>query len=705
MQNDDPFFVENDLDGEENHVQSIYSWDIFSEAQASKHIDKSVLKYDGSGVPVELRDYFEVNSLSPGEKQSVILFYEGKEYSGVIEMENHNHPTRIPRTRIFWDKKFGDHIRAFCEADNDESEILFLKSASMKNHYYVKIIRSLPKSAEYLLTRPIPLPEIPKESTTMIDTEVQKSPIFASIDKNEVHELVIAEFQKGKLEAEKELKVEEIETEVKKTYDEPISDPPLPDMPDHISITVEEESNQVEALPAVLEDVQNEYDMEEKRCSEINDMTSKYSHKGYMSELKRYLMQLGFSNNEAVVCATLLFWDGPHTISVFISTGGSKDKIEDGLTCLSNKGIVSDYVDKNTRGRYVKYYSLAKKPIEIYEYLKEINSKIVSEMIDDFKTIDTLLDMELNGASPQKNECEDMLIKFGIQEGVVKIMLYLNEHPRSSQKDMENNLHFEIPRNLQAYLRELYRIGWIMTAENGRENKLTYTLSESLNDIVLRYISIQTDNIKDALDELLRFIQFKEKGVEEKLSDEQCNNDYISTLSSYDKRFGTHLRNNYNEIFYEAIQDSVISHTALDIMPLNLKLQPPHLENIRVYLYKVSKDRQSGFKSVLRVPGQIVGQRGNFNLTNTSFVILGGYYPEKDLFVLWDAYLHDNFGFNKNIQVKSEGLIEAEILGISTQKRTLNSGKIEYITIVATNNLLKGIKLHYDQYVDRLLNE
>ena len=83
--------------------------------------------------------------------------------------------------------------------------------------------------------------------------------------------------------------------------------------------------------------------------------------------------------------------------------------------------------------------------------------------------------------------------------------------------------------------------------------------------------------------------------------------------------------------------------------------------------------------------------------------MVSGYHPETDVFVFWDAYLHENFGFNKNIQVKQEGLLDAVVYGYASLERELDSGIIENITLVKSENLLKGIDMHYKKYLERLL--
>jgi hypothetical protein len=80
-------------------------------------------------------------------------------------------------------------------------------------------------------------------------------------------------------------------------------------------------------------------------------------------------------------------------------------------------------------------------------------------------------------------------------------------------------------------------------------------------------------------------------------------------------------------------------------------------------------------KAQLIVPGQGKGQRGDFVGPAGYYKLLVGVPETEDLFVLWDAYLHRNFAFSKNVQVRGELLWAAEVEGWSTGTRTLSTGE------------------------------
>lgn len=84
------------------------SWELLDEKIALKTIDKSTLKHNGTGVPIEIRHFFEINNLGKNEKKNVNFKYNDNYYSAVIEMDK----LENPRSRIIWKSKFRDLLRS-----------------------------------------------------------------------------------------------------------------------------------------------------------------------------------------------------------------------------------------------------------------------------------------------------------------------------------------------------------------------------------------------------------------------------------------------------------------------------------------------------------------------------------------------------------------------------------------------------------------
>ena len=91
-----------------------YSWEIIDEITAIKNCDKSFFEYRGSGVPKEIRWFFDSEDIQNSEQIPLILIYKDNEYKAHIEMESANHS----RTRMFWK---ADLKKEFDEVLNDES--------------------------------------------------------------------------------------------------------------------------------------------------------------------------------------------------------------------------------------------------------------------------------------------------------------------------------------------------------------------------------------------------------------------------------------------------------------------------------------------------------------------------------------------------------------------------------------------------------
>ena len=83
--------------GGKYRVINAYSWCINGK-YAYKKIDKSVIVHSISGVPIEIRQYFDVENLKLGERKNIVLEYNSVKYSAYIEMQKN-----LKRTRLIWE--------------------------------------------------------------------------------------------------------------------------------------------------------------------------------------------------------------------------------------------------------------------------------------------------------------------------------------------------------------------------------------------------------------------------------------------------------------------------------------------------------------------------------------------------------------------------------------------------------------------------
>ncbi len=83
------------------------SWNIKSSHIATKDCDKSFFEHNGSGVPSQVRYFFDAENMENGTNMHLILVYEGEEYSGRITKDKYD----SGRTRIFWPSELGKKFR------------------------------------------------------------------------------------------------------------------------------------------------------------------------------------------------------------------------------------------------------------------------------------------------------------------------------------------------------------------------------------------------------------------------------------------------------------------------------------------------------------------------------------------------------------------------------------------------------------------
>jgi excisionase family DNA binding protein len=157
----------------------------------------------------------------------------------------------------------------------------------------------------------------------------------------------------------------------------------------------------------------------------------------------------------------------------------------------------------------------------------------------------------------------------------------------------------------------------------------------------------------------------------------------------------------------------VRSHGSLDAKPFEMDLSPPLPQRVRVYMYNATRPpggRPLGEHKVqLIVPGQRRGVRGSFDNGDGRIVLLIGYAAEEDVFILWDAGLYSDFAWSRNVQVKSETIIQASAGKLATQERQLRppSGRptLETVLAVKPRRLAEAIDKRMFLTRERLLRE
>jgi len=91
----------------ERSVHQVFSWTVIPNQKIVKRIDRSVILYKMTGIPVEIRWFFELNQLDPGDKIEILLHYEARSYEATLSMSMQE----SPRTRMTWGTNFENEIQ------------------------------------------------------------------------------------------------------------------------------------------------------------------------------------------------------------------------------------------------------------------------------------------------------------------------------------------------------------------------------------------------------------------------------------------------------------------------------------------------------------------------------------------------------------------------------------------------------------------
>ena len=158
---------------------------------------------------------------------------------------------------------------------------------------------------------------------------------------------------------------------------------------------------------------------------------------------------------------------------------------------------------------------------------------------------------------------------------------------------------------------------------------------------------------------------------------------------------------NLQEYIVKTLGDSVENHSEVSNKPLIIEMKEPYNRKYRIYAFNCNNPPGgrpiNEYKIVLNV-GQEQGQRG-IDYSDGCFLIVIGMLNNM-MYLFMDSTRHKDFGFNKNMQVKSETILRALASPISLQKRrtwngeeTIIAARSEYL-IAALN---KRISLLHDE--------
>lgn len=96
------------------------SWIVQNDTIAAKETDKSVFEHHGSGIPKDIRWYFEAQELSMEDRLDISLVYEDVEYAAYIKRE-----ASLGRTRMFWYSDLSERFNAYYKSIDTFPILLF----------------------------------------------------------------------------------------------------------------------------------------------------------------------------------------------------------------------------------------------------------------------------------------------------------------------------------------------------------------------------------------------------------------------------------------------------------------------------------------------------------------------------------------------------------------------------------------------------
>lgn len=160
--------------------------------------------------------------------------------------------------------------------------------------------------------------------------------------------------------------------------------------------------------------------------------------------------------------------------------------------------------------------------------------------------------------------------------------------------------------------------------------------------------------------------------------------------------------------FLDCLGLKVISHSDIEIKPLEVDLNVPFPSKIRLYLYNLT-DPPGGrtlgeLKIQLIVPGQKRKAIGELNTDDNRIILLGGYNDDLDVFVFWDSGFYFTFKFSRNIQIYTDAINTALAGKIGIHERKLRGNKIEKVVAVRSDMLLSGIEKRMQLTLERLVD-
>lgn len=155
-----------------------------------------------------------------------------------------------------------------------------------------------------------------------------------------------------------------------------------------------------------------------------------------------------------------------------------------------------------------------------------------------------------------------------------------------------------------------------------------------------------------------------------------------------------------HKTFMAAVEPWKISASEVSKKPLELDLHPPLPHRVRLYMFNATHPpggRTLGEHKVqLAVPGHKRNEQASFDFSDGRIVLLCGYEPEMEVFILWDSAFYPRFVFSRNIQVKPQTVFQALAGQIGQQLRRVRGQGIEVVLTAKARLLPDAIRMRME---------
>ena len=426
-----------------------------------------------------------------------------------------------------------------------------------------------------------------------------------------------------------------------------------------------------------------------------------FSNPGFMSDLKYYFSLFGLSNSESAIYASCIYHhneDITKSILLRSTNNLSQEEFEKAVSGLKNRGLLETYQKPNCKNRVITYYHLLMSPEEMVKYFNSYVTDHLLNMYECFRKIDEAC--KTSDLSGQKSVVIQNLIFLGIDPKISNLLVALHTGPLSDDEIILEDYPEVNSSSLLNTIRRAITAGIVCSQDVKHTTNpfiRQYSLALPLSDIAANILIRHEEELELAFSDIRKYIRFKE--TQTYTESVTPVNPTSLNIDKYLKSERGKKRNNYNLPFLEAVKDAVTSYSDSETIPFEVELVSPYPARIRAYLFKIqSREREdfTEYKSVIQIPSLPAGSTAVFNFEDNAFVLLGGYYPDKDIFVFWDAMCHDVITSQQHIlSIKGRELLKAEKQGICSYESTRSNGQKEHVTIARSEYLKDALRYHY----------